>query len=137
MRTYTKKVLREFGYGKVKVMQTFLNESANQVVDDIKTSLLDSCDGTLTVKNSVFSIHVLNIVWNMVGGYKFDTNDANLLQAMKCLDKVVVAYSNNNISNALPFLKTWCPKLVNYHEHLKIHAEIHGFSKVKSSRRSG
>ncbi|XP_037052143.1 farnesoate epoxidase-like [Bradysia coprophila] len=128
MRQFTKKAMREYGYGKVKMMHSLI-ESANELVDVIKTGLLDSNDSTLTVKTSTFSVHVLNIVWAMFGGYKFDPNDERLKRNMKCVDKAVQIYGNQNSYNAFPFMKTWFPKLVNYPEHLKIHEEIHGFSK--------
>lgn len=133
MRSYTKKLLREYGYGKVKIIEKSLNESANQLVNVIKSGLLDSTDGTLAVKTSTFSIHVLNIVWDMVGGYRFEPTYEPLTKAIKCLDRAVEVYGTGNIYNMLPFLRTWFPKLVNHPEHLKIHDEIHAFAKVESS----
>lgn len=131
VRTFTKKVLKEFGYGKVKVMDQSLADSAIQLVDDIKTELLDSSDGFFAVETQKFSLHVLNVVWNLVGNYKFDSNDQLLKTNMKCVNKATEIYGNDNPYNVFPFLKTWLPNQVRYPDHLKIHAEIHGFSKVK------
>lgn len=130
VRKFTKKILKEFGYGKVKVMDQSLADSANKLVDDIKTELLDSTDATYAVENEKFSVHVLNIVWNLVGGYKFDSNDKLLKKNMKVVDKAVEVYGNTNIYNMFPFLRDWFPNQVRYPDHLKIHKEIHDFSKV-------
>ncbi|XP_037042572.1 cytochrome P450 2J6-like [Bradysia coprophila] len=129
VRIFTKKIMREFGYGKVKIMDQSLIDSANQLIDSIKTLLLDNNDGTFAVKTSIFSVHVLNVLWTTVGGYKFDPNDELLIRNMNCLDKAVHVYGNQNLYNVFPFLKSWFPSLVNYPEHLKIHEEIHGFTR--------
>lgn len=80
VRRYTKKILNEFGYSKVKIMDESLNDSANQLVDCIKTELLDSSDSTVSIDHHMFSVHVLNIIWNLAGGYKFNPNDPDLLR---------------------------------------------------------
>ncbi|XP_037042570.1 cytochrome P450 2J6-like [Bradysia coprophila] len=129
VRIFTKKIMRKFGYGNVKIMDQSLIDSANQLIDSIKTLLLDNNDGTFAVKTSIFSVHVLNVLWTTVGGYKFDPNDELLIRNMNCLDKAAHVYGNQNLYNVFPFLKSWFPSLVNYPEHLKIHEEIHGFTK--------
>lgn len=111
-------------------MDESLNDSANQLVDSIKTELLDSSDGFFSVYHQKFSIHVLNIVWNMMGGYKFDPNDKDLKRNMECVDKVDQVFGHSNLNSMFPFLKTWCPKLSHHKEHLKIHEEIHEFTEV-------
>lgn len=118
-------------------MDQSLTDSANQLIDDIKTELLDSPDGIFAVDTKKFSIHVLNVVWNLVGSYKFETNDKLLKRNMKCVDKAIEIYGNENLYNLFPFLKTWFPKQVSHAEHLKIHEEIHGFSKVIFGRKFG
>lgn len=130
IRAFTKKTLKEFGYGKIKLMDQSLAESAAQVIDGIKSELLDSIDETFTVEPGKFAVHVLNIIWNLVGGYKFDPNDKLLRRNMKCMDKIVNVMGNDNLYNVFPFLRTWFPNQVNHPEHLEIHAEIHEFSKV-------
>lgn len=130
VKRFTKKVLKEFGYGKAKVMDESLNDSANQLVDYIKTEILDSPDNIFRVDAKKFSVHVLNIVWNLVGGYKFDPNDKDLLRNMECVDKADQVFGHSNLYTVFPFLKTWFPKQVGYEEHLKIHNEIHDFTDV-------
>ncbi len=131
VRTFTKKVLKEFGYGKVKIMDASLIDSANQLIDDIKNELLDSVDGCVSVETQKFSIRVVNVLWNLVGGYKFDPNDKLLKKNMECTDKVVDILGHGNPYNMFPFLKDWFPKQVHYQEHQDIHREIHDFTKVK------
>lgn len=125
VRRYTKKILNEFGYSKVKIMDESLNDSANQLVDCIKTELLDSSDNTVFIDHHMFSVHVLNIIWNLAGGYKFNPNDPDLLRNMECVDKFSSVLGHKNPYNLFPFLKTWLP---SYAEHLKIHNEIHEFT---------
>lgn len=116
----------------MKVMDKSLVESADQVIDCIKSELLDSVDGTFVVNNGKFAVHVLNIVWNIAGGYKFNPNDQLLRKNMKCVEKTIEIFGNQNPYNLFPFLKTWFPNLVNFPEHLKIYDEIHAFTKVIS-----
>lgn len=111
-------------------MDKWIMDAANQLVDCIKMELLDSSDGTYFVFSQKFSIHVVNVLWNSVGGYKFDPNDELIKRNMECCDKVVDILSHSNPYNMFPFLKTWLPKLVRYPEHLKIHTDIHDFTKV-------
>ncbi|KAG4071346.1 hypothetical protein HA402_004050 [Bradysia odoriphaga] len=128
VKRFTKKILKEFGYGKVKIMDESLNDSAKQLVESIKMDLLDSPDGTFFVDMKKFSVHVLNVVWNLAGGYKFDPNDENLKRNMECVDKVDQIFGHSNLYNMFPFLKTWFPKQMRYEEHLNIHHEIHEFT---------
>lgn len=130
VRTFTKKILKEFGYGKLKIMDASLLDSANHLVDGIKTELLDSRDGILSIESQKFSIHVVNVLWNLLGGYKFDSNDELVKKNMECVNKVVGIIGHGNPYNLFPFLKVWFPKRVHYPEHLKIHSEIHEFTKV-------
>lgn len=130
VRRFTKKILKEFGYGKVKIMDRSLNDSANQLVGSIKIDLLDSSDGTFFVDAKKFSVHVLNVLWNLAGGYKFDPNDENLKQNMECVDKVDQIFGHSNPYNMFPFLKTWFPKRMRHAEHITIHNEIHEFTEV-------
>ncbi|KAJ6646619.1 Cytochrome P450 2J4 [Pseudolycoriella hygida] len=127
VRAFTKKTLKQFGFGKFKMDQSFTN-AANQLVDAIKSEMLDSHDRTFAVKNSKFAIHVLNVLWGIVGGYKFDLNDENLRRNMECVDEILKIIGNENPYTVFPFLKTWFPNQVNYPEHLKIHDEVHGFT---------
>lgn len=130
MRRYTKKIFKEFGYAKSQPMDLSLNDSANQLVDCIKTDLLNSPGNRFFVSPKKFAVHVLNVVWNISGGYKFDPTDENLLRNMECVDKVDHIFGHSNIHNMLPFLKTWFPKQMHYAEDLKIHNEIHEFTEV-------
>lgn len=111
-------------------MDQSLNDSANQLVDGIKTELLDSSDGLFYVDSKKFAVHVLNVVWSLAGGYKFDPNDKNLKRNMECVDKVDQIFGHSNPYNMFPFLKTWFPKQMGLAEHLKIHKEIHEFTDV-------
>lgn len=130
VRRFTKKILKEFGYGKIKTMDQSLAESANQLVDGIKMELMDSPDRIFTVLSRKFSIHVVNVLWNMVGGYKFDPSDERLKRNIDCVEKLEEITGHSNQYNMFPFLKTWFPSHVRYPEHLKIHQEIHDFTKV-------
>ncbi len=112
-------------------MDKSLNDSANQLVDYIKTELLDSPENIFFVDAKKFSVHVLNIVWNLAGGYKFDPNDKDLLKNMECVEKVDQVFGHSNLYTMFPFLKTWFPKQVEYEEHLKIHSDIHAFTEVR------
>ncbi|KAJ6644313.1 Farnesoate epoxidase [Pseudolycoriella hygida] len=130
VRSYAKKILKEFGYGKVKIMGQSLLDSANQLVDGIKMELLDSTDGFFSVESHKFSIHVMNVLWSLVGGYKFDSNDILLKRNMECVDKAFDIIGHRNLYNMFPFLKNWFPKQVNYPQHLELHREIHDFTKI-------
>lgn len=130
VRRFTKKTLKEFGYGKVQITHESLADSANQLVDSIKMDLMDSVNGTYFVESQKFGIHVLNVLWNSVGGYKFDPNDKRLNGNMKCANKIVDIASHTNPYNLFPFLKTWFPNQVKHPEHVKIFGEIHDFTEV-------
>lgn len=130
VRRFTKKILKEFGYSKSTTMDESLNDSANQLVDYIKTEISHSSDNVFHVNPKKFSVHVLNIVWNLAGGYKFDVNDAELVKNMECVEKVDRVFGHSNLYTVFPFLKNWFPKQVNYDEHLQIHNDIHEFTDV-------
>lgn len=111
-------------------MDESLANSANQLVDEIKMDLLDAPDGTYFVKNHKFAVHVINVLWNLVGGYKFDPNDKLLKGNIECVDKFVDIMGHSNPYNLFPFLKKWFPNQMRYAEHLKVFDEIHNFTKV-------
>lgn len=111
-------------------MDQSLVDSANQLVDGIKIELLDNPDGTFSVKTPKFAVHVINVLWNMIGGYKFDPNDVLIKRNMECCDKLVEILGHDNPYNLFPFLRTWFPNQMRLQEHLQIHEEIHVFTKV-------
>lgn len=133
LRRFTKKTLKEFGYAKPKEMNESLNDSANQLIEGIKTELFGSAENVLYVYDQKFSIHVLNIVWNLAGGYKFDANDESLQRNKECVNRADFVFGHSNLYNMFPFLKTWFPKKMKHKEHVAIHNEIHDFTKVINS----
>ncbi|KAG4075367.1 hypothetical protein HA402_003158 [Bradysia odoriphaga] len=111
-------------------MDVSLVDSASQLIDGIKIELLDSIDGVFIVESHKFSIHVVNVLWNLIGGYKFNPNDELIKRNMECAHKIIDVLSHRNPYNVLPFLKSWFPNYVHHPEHLKLHKEIHDFTKV-------
>jgi len=109
-------------------MEFLIKEETDAVLADILNATKE--DGIWAVDPHYLSIMVLNVLWTMVGGERFDHNDAKILENLRLNEQFAKIVGHDNIYNAYPFLKRWFPKLVHHDEHLKVHQGIQNWLKV-------
>ena len=68
-RRYVLRNLRDFGFGK-KSMENLINEEVADVVDWIKSN-----EGKPVSVNKKFSLAVLNALWMIMTGHRYDHDD--------------------------------------------------------------
>lgn len=89
MRRFSIRTLRDFGFGKQKNMEETLEEELNDLTQSI--SLEISKGNPIINMKQYFTISVLNILWNMIAGYRFSRDDAKLHNLLKLLDRLIKA----------------------------------------------
>jgi len=103
MRRFSIRTLRDFGFGKQRSMEETLQDE----LDDLTKSLsaqLASGNNVVNMKQ-YFTISVLNILWNMIAGYRFSRDDAKLHNLLRLLDRLVKASAlgSTRMSAAIAF----------------------------------
>ena len=71
-KNFCMKHLKNFGFGK-KDFESVISEQATELVD-----YLEKKEGKMTINNSVFSTSAVNLIWSLLAGYSFDTEDPEI-----------------------------------------------------------
>ncbi|XP_012228843.1 methyl farnesoate epoxidase-like [Linepithema humile] len=107
------KTLKEFGYGKIAMEDIILNDAVSL------TSIIESSakSGPLTNLYDITSIAVLNSLWTLVAGTRFDLEKKNskLMEILSIINDIV---RNINVTGGilthLPFLRHISPGLTGF-----------------------
>jgi len=84
MRRFTMRTLRDFGFGKQKSMESVLEEE----VGCIHQTLNDCVSQNKEVsRRQFFALPVLNALWSMVAGSRFDYDDPKGKQLVSLVDE--------------------------------------------------
>jgi hypothetical protein len=129
MRKFTFKVLKDFGFGKLKSMETTFQEDMVDTVEFLK-SLVEKNDGVLLMDHLLLASIPVNILWSFVGGFKFQPGDEKLAKMIKYNELAMEIYGHNNVYIAFPFLKDWFPKFSQHDHHMQMHKDSQDIFKV-------
>ncbi|CAB3259871.1 unnamed protein product [Arctia plantaginis] len=78
--------------------------------------------------NNMFNITIVNILWRLVAGKRYDLDDANLKLLCDIITRLFRAVDmSGGILNFLPFVRHVAPNLSGYNELCSIHKAIHDF----------
>ena len=68
-KNFTVKQLKNFGFGKKSLEGVMVEEAISMI------EYIDSFNGNLTVDGTLFTVPVLNVLWNLVVGYSLNRHD--------------------------------------------------------------
>ncbi|CAK1556238.1 unnamed protein product [Leptosia nina] len=116
------KHLRNFGYGS-RSMENNICEEVKAIVDLRK---LDA--GRPVVVNHVFDVAIVNIMWKLVAGKRYDLKDNKLKHICDLITKSFqLVDMSGGILTFLPFLRHIMPDFIGYSELKLIHHNIYTF----------
>ena len=100
------------GFGK-RSLDGFMIEEANKLVSHI-----ESLEGVTTVNSTLFTVPILNVLWNMIIGYPLPRDDSNI---NKILDNVNFIFTSKIfvLATTAPWIRFFFPSLTGYNRRLK------------------
>lgn len=117
--------LKQFGYGR-KEMEEQISKEVKVLVEN----LTHECSKPLDV-HRLFDVTVINVLWSMMAGERFDLNDIKLKQLLAIINDM---FRSTDISggmlNQLPFLRFIMPDKCGYNLHLSILQRMWTFLEV-------
>lgn len=99
-RNFTMKTMRNLGFRDV-FMEAIIMQEVTKFIDIIKTKHLNK----KTCFDDIFFLHLLNIVWGIISGRKFDLEDPGLLEFAEALKLTSITNSNSNVLQFQPYLQ--------------------------------
>ncbi|XP_028050883.2 methyl farnesoate epoxidase [Monomorium pharaonis] len=123
IRRFTMRHLRTFGIGQ-SIMTEQLNLEARNLVDHLQ---LMSERGAVTM-HTAFDVAVLNSLWFMIAGHRFEYEDQKLQEALVLVhDAFRLMDTLGGVISQLPFLRFVMPELSGYNELMRILHGLWGF----------
>ncbi|XP_053606364.1 farnesoate epoxidase-like isoform X2 [Plodia interpunctella] len=118
------KYLRSFGYG-TRSMEVIIAEECSELV-----KLRASDSGQPVLVNQMFNISVINILWRVVAGRRYDLNDDRVKHLCGLVMRLFrLVDMSGGIISFMPFLRHLVPKLIGFTEMKAIHASLQTFVK--------
>ncbi|XP_018308006.1 methyl farnesoate epoxidase isoform X2 [Mycetomoellerius zeteki] len=108
-RRFTMRHLRTFGIGRSAMKEQLALEARN-LVDHLQQM---SESGAVTM-HTAFDVAVINSLWFMIAGHKFEYGDQKLQEALTLMDTM------GGVVSQMPFLRFVIPELSGYKELMKI-----------------
>ncbi|KAL4707737.1 hypothetical protein ACJJTC_014918 [Scirpophaga incertulas] len=115
------KFLKSFGYG-TRVME---QQIAEECIDLVK---MISRANEPILANNIFDVSVINIVWRLVAGKRYELNDERLLNLCGLITRCFKAVDmSGGVMTFMPILRHFIPSLIGYTEMTAVHRALHQF----------
>jgi methyl farnesoate epoxidase / farnesoate epoxidase len=109
-RRFTMKIFKQLGMGKSGMVHHIQKESVKMVEHFRRT-----CENGEMDMHNAFDISVLNTMWTLLAGYRFDLADERLLQLMKLIhDSFRIIDMSGGILNQFPAIRHIMPDRSGY-----------------------
>jgi len=109
-RRFTLRHLRDFGFGK-NSMELLIMEEVREMIEWMKNE-----EGHPLSLNRKFSLAVLNSLWQIVSGKRFDQKDTTLNDLLDSTTKTFNEVSSNGILIFAPWLSKYFPNLSGHNK---------------------
>lgn len=96
---------------------------------------VESSQGNVIYMKHMFTLPVLNVLWNMIGGVRFSYDDKKLHHLIATVEELSRTFDiGGNILMAFPFLRFIAPRMTGHEQQMKLYAELHQFFRVSSNQ---
>ncbi|KAJ8935869.1 hypothetical protein NQ318_019453 [Aromia moschata] len=125
-RRFILRQLREFGFG-TRNMSTLIEEEAQELVDYIHQTINNN-DSVIFTSDSLFSVPILNTLWKMLAGVRYNPGDPKMKELQTILAEL---FSNILMVGATfshyPILKYLAPEKSGYRLYVNTHLRLWEF----------
>lgn len=127
-RRYVLRNLREFGFGRRNMSAMIENESI-LMIEHLKKRITEQNNGSLTINfETFFSVHVLNTLWTMMAGIRYNPEDKILVNLQSDLNKLFGQIDMiGTLFSHFPVLRFIAPDFSGYNLYVKTHEPIWNF----------
>ena len=109
-RRFMLSTLRDFGFGKAG-MEQIITDEVFFLKKHLSEEVAKSSDNTIKISN-FFNIGVLNVLWRIAAGERYDYNDEKLKKLMKLVTDLIISSGiRPNITHIFPILRKLFPSL--------------------------
>lgn len=127
-RRFCLRHLREFGFGR-RSMSGLIEEETTNMVENLKNMIKSSGKNSIDCNmEKLFGIHVLNTLWTMLAGVRYNTNDKELRRLQSLLSELFEkAHMVGALFNHFPFLRFIAPEYSGYNVYVRAHMPLWEF----------
>ena len=132
-RRFTVRHLRDLGFGK-SVLEDHIMEEITELIQHMKSCAQSNREGIVDFK-SLFMVSVINIIWSVVAGIRYQRNDPQLKRLLTNLEMVFHYASPSRILIPIPtFLLKLFPGLKKFGYNTDLFRPIQSFIQVSHLR---
>jgi methyl farnesoate epoxidase/farnesoate epoxidase len=118
-RRFVHRTLRDFGFGKQRTQDERAHEELASLFEHIEC-IVDPKTRVLAMHH-IFSVSVLNLIWRMVAGERFEYDDTKFHEILNVMEEVSKQYSlAGDVLMAFPKLRHILPPLTGYGKERRI-----------------
>lgn len=129
IRNFTKKSLRQFGFGNKTAMGKLIKEELKHLVNKLQDEAKNS-DGVIFF-DKYFQPSFLNLISSMITGKRADYNDEELLKLLNASNLWFDTPMLGVLTvMAFPFTRFICPGLLGYTQQINALKMMHSYAKV-------
>ena len=110
-RRFTLRHLRDLGFGRTSA-EDMIQDEIREMIRVIGDQSTSDPNGVVDFKSGIFNRSVLNILWALIGGKRFNRDDARLTSLLNMVDFFNRSFKHQTASVAVPaFLLRMFPSL--------------------------
>ena len=95
------------------------------------TQKVENSTGNVIHMEHSFTLPVLNVLWNMIGGVRFSYDDQNLRKLITIVEELSRTFDiGGNILMAFPFLRHVAPEITGHSNQMRLYGLLHQFFRV-------
>lgn len=141
MRRFSLRTLRDFGFGKQKSMNDTIQQELADLIAGLDHKISSSNNpnnkGYVLEMKQFFTISILNILWNMIAGFRFEHSDERLKELINLIDQVLkenaIGGSIAALYIAFPILTKIIPRITSQGRNRhKLTNGFHRFFRVRN-----